>query len=150
VVGPGSRSCTSRRDADGPGGTPLEIPSQTRSVSVFLPGRASAGPRVFGDLGSRQTYHLRDQEIQNAPVLLSSNPLGRSLAIRPLTCIIGPIVQVARPRLQPIERSLRVKKRRRMRGISWRGIVCNKAGEPLRHDNRTNSIDTWCGCERRL
>ena len=28
---------------------PSEIPSQTRSVSAFLPGRVSTGPRSFGE-----------------------------------------------------------------------------------------------------
>jgi hypothetical protein len=31
------------------GRQPSEIPSQTRSVSAFLPGRASVGPRSFGE-----------------------------------------------------------------------------------------------------
>ena len=33
---------------------PSEIPSQTRSVSAFLPGRVSVGPRSFGQFRSRQ------------------------------------------------------------------------------------------------
>ena len=33
---------------------PSEIPSQTRSVSAFLPGRVSVGPRSFGQFRSPQ------------------------------------------------------------------------------------------------
>ena len=41
-----------------PGGMPSEIPSQTRSVSAFLPGQAPAGPRASGDLHSSQAPPL--------------------------------------------------------------------------------------------
>jgi len=42
------------------GRQPSEILSQTRSVSVFLPGSDSVGPRSFGDVrsGSCQTYTI--------------------------------------------------------------------------------------------
>ena len=42
------------------GRQPSEIPSQTRSVSVFLPGSDSVGPRSFGDVrsGSCQTHTI--------------------------------------------------------------------------------------------
>ena len=50
----GARHLPARPSRAWPGGTPLEISSQTRSVSSFLPGQASAGPRASGDLRSRQ------------------------------------------------------------------------------------------------
>jgi hypothetical protein len=38
------------------GGKPSEIPSQTRSVSVFLSGRLSVGPRSFSNEAAWSTH----------------------------------------------------------------------------------------------
>jgi len=58
---------------------PSEIPSQTRSVSAFLPGQAPAGPRASGDLRSRQAPPPRCLEIQSVSVVMS---LGRWIWVR--------------------------------------------------------------------
>jgi hypothetical protein len=56
------------------GRQPSEIPSQTRSVSVFLPGRASVGPRSFGEVrsGSCHTHTIFGRARKSISVLGAS------------------------------------------------------------------------------